>query len=502
MISNSFQMKMVQESDKANSGRTLVLFAHEKGKSWEVAKAPKAVKSFLDGLRRDAVKFSDLKKAPLYRETHSHGFKNILILGYGQDLGLESLRRAAAQAFQSLKSQNIDSHLYHVAGLAAGTKKLEDLAHAMAEAFTLSDYVFDELKSKNDDKFAVKNIFCMADGKSTKSFEKAYEQGVLLSESVNVARWLGDNPGNIMTPVKLAESAQKFAKGTKLKVTVWDKARIKKEGMGGLYGVNLGGGPDCRFIIMEYNGAAKSKKPVCFVGKGLTFDSGGISIKPSGGMEEMKYDMCGGASVIATMLAIAKLGLKVNAIGLVPSTENMPGPMANKPGDILTARNGKTVEVFNTDAEGRLILMDALSYASEKKPAAIFDAATLTGAVVVALGNSYTGVFTRDNKLMKKINDAADKAGEWVWHMPINDHHVSDMKGLHADLCNISSFKGAGSSTAAAFLEQFVDKDIPWAHFDIAGTAWNIGNRVNYCPKKGASGAIVRTFVELAKQYS
>ena len=168
--------------------------------------------------------------------------------------------------------------------------------------------------------------------------------------------------------------------------------------MGGLLGVSLGGGPDPRFIIMEYKGAAASKKPVCFVGKGLTFDSGGISIKPSSGMHEMKYDMCGGANVIGTMLAIARLKLKVNAVAYVPATENMPGPMANKPGDILTARNGKQVEVLNTDAEGRLILMDALSYACEKKPAIIFDAATLTGAVIMALGNSFTGVFTRDDK--------------------------------------------------------------------------------------------------------
>jgi leucyl aminopeptidase len=180
----------------------------------------------------------------------------------------------------------------------------------------------------------------------------------------------------------------------------------------------------------------------------------------------------------------------------------MPGPLANKPGDILVARNGKTVEVDNTDAEGRLILMDALSYATEQKPAAIFDAATLTGACVVALGNIYTGSFTRSEKVRKKIDEATKESGEWVWHMPICDFHLQDMKGTYADLNNISSTKGAGSSTAAAFLEQFVDKDIPWAHFDIAGTAWHTGNRLNYTPKKGATGVMIRTFVELAKLYS
>ncbi len=499
MFECSFKLSVASENDKQNSNRTLVLFAREKGKDWDIPKAPKELKSLIDGLRRDAMKLADLKKGILFRNTEN--YKNILVIGMDTDKGLESIRRGAASAYQYLKSQNIDSHLYHLGSLAGNHKKMDEVGQALAEAMALSDYVFDELKSKNE-KFVVKSTYALISKSSEKkSVENGIKTGLTLSECVNMARWFGDNPGNIMTPPKMAECAQKFAKGTKLKVTVWDKARIKKEKMGGLYGVNLGGGPDCRFIIMEYNGAAKSKKPVCFVGKGLTFDSGGISIKPSQGMEEMKYDMCGGATVIATMNAIARLGLKINAIGLVPSTENMTGPMANKPGDILTARNGKTVEVFNTDAEGRLILMDALAYASEKKPAVIFDAATLTGAVVVALGNSYTGVFTRDNKLMGKIQSSADSTGEWVWHMPINEHHVSDMKGTHADLCNISSFKGAGSSTAAAFLEQFVDKDIPWAHFDIAGTAWNIGNRLNYCPKKGASGAMVRTFVELAKKY-
>jgi leucyl aminopeptidase len=218
-------------------------------------------------------------------------------------------------------------------------------------------------------------------------------------------------------------------------------------------------------------------------------------------MEEMKYDMCGGAAVIATMLALAKLKAKVNVIGLVPSSENLPDGAALKPGDIFYARNGKSVEVFNTDAEGRLILADALSYGSELKPAAMFDAATLTGAILIALGNTHTGVFTRDRKLMGKIQGAADSSGELVWSMPLTDFHGDDMKGTHADLCNISNSRLAGSATAAAFLEQFVEPGIPWAHFDIAGTAWNVSGRFPYCPRKGASGIIVRTFVELAEGY-
>ncbi len=304
-----------------------------------------------------------------------------------------------------------------------------------------------------------------------------------------------------MTPDILAKKTVEAAKEVKVKATVWDKARIKKERMGGLLGVSMGSDQEPRFIVLEYNGAAKGKKPVIFVGKGLTFDCGGISIKPSANMEEMKYDMCGGANVIATVLAVAKLKLKVNVMGIVPATENMPGPSATKPGDIHTARNGKTFEVNNTDAEGRLILSDALVYACEQKPEIVIDAATLTGAMVIALGNTHTGYFTRNEKLKKTIEEAAKASGEWVWNMPLTDFHVQDMKGTYADLSNISAGKGAGSATAAAFLEQFVEEGIPWAHFDIAGTGWSVGNRLKYCPKKGASGAMIRTFVEIARSF-
>jgi leucyl aminopeptidase len=338
--------------------------------------------------------------------------------------------------------------------------------------------------------------------KAAVSLKAAFSEGLTLGSCVNFSRRLGDMPGNLMTPTILADSAVAAAKGVaNLKVTVWDKARIKKEKMGGLLGVSMGSDQEPRFIIMEYKGAAAAKKPLCYVGKGLTFDCGGISIKPSAGMEEMKYDMCGGANVIGALLAIAKLKLKVNAVGLVASTENLVNGSATKPGDVHTARNGKTFEVNNTDAEGRLILADALSYATELEPQMIVDAATLTGAMVVALGNTHTGYFTRNKALKTKVEAAANVSGEWVWNMPLTDFHVKDMKGTYADLSNISAGKGAGSATAAAFLEQFVGEGIPWAHFDIAGTGWAVGNRLPYAPKKGASGAMLRTFVELAKTY-
>jgi leucyl aminopeptidase len=504
------QIRTRKASETKNWPKTLVVIVRKSGKNTEALGADKEIASLIDTALEDGLSFSDLKKGVFLRGASPAGapFRHVLLLGVDEKFEeLEDVRRLAATTYACLKSNKAGSAAVIFAGVAKGFKLAANVAQAFTEGAILAAYEFNEYKTKPEKKDGAENkvegIDLVLDRKTNAAVvSKGVEAGATLAECVTLARQLGDTPGNLLTPEKLADFAVTEAKGTKLKVTVWDKARIKKEKFGGLLGVSLGSAVDPRFIIMEYNGGAKSKKPVCFVGKGLTFDSGGISIKPSGGMEEMKYDMCGGANVICAMLAIARLKLKVNAIGLVPSTENMPGPLANKPGDILVARNGKTVEVDNTDAEGRLILMDALSYATELKPAAIFDTATLTGAVVVALGNSYTGVFTRDHNVRKKISAAAEISGEAVWHMPINDHHVSDMKGTYADLNNISSFKGAGSSTAAAFLEQFVDKDIPWAHFDIAGTAWHTGNRLNYCPKKGATGVMIRTFVELAKAHS
>lgn len=440
-------------------------------------------------------------EAVTYREMNYAGFRHVVVVGLGKENAIdhESIRQSIAAAYDAVKALNVKEAAIHFDGLLTGKTSAAPFARATAEALMMASYTFDELKSKKSEAPEL-NIHVVT--KAAAAVKKSYEEGVILGSCVNFSRRLGDMPGNLMTPAILADHAVEAAKGTGLKVTVWDKARIKKEKMGGLLGVSNGSDQEPRFIIMEYKGAAASKKPVVFVGKGLTFDCGGISIKPSANMEEMKFDMCGGANVIGTLLAIAKLKLKVNVVGLVGSTENLVGPSATKPGDVHTARNGKTFEVNNTDAEGRLVLADALSYATELEPATIVDAATLTGAMVVALGNTHTGYFTRNSALKTKIEKSAVASGEWVWNMPLCDFHVKDMKGTYADLSNISSGKGAGSATAAAFLEQFVGEGIPWAHFDIAGTGWAVGNRLNYCTKKGASGVMIRTFVELAKAHS
>lgn len=501
---------LAQKTTLAQQNRqTMVVFiTQNKDKKPIVPKIDQDLDTLVNSTIQNKDFGAESKETLFFRNCLLAGAKHVLIVGLGKssEVSSESLRIAAATAYNQLKVQKVTEASLYLENLTKVIKDTSAISQALTEGLLLSEYEFSELKSQNskkkDDKKQLEEVTLLASGSAQlNSVKKGLDIGYIIADCTNFSRRLGDSPGNFMTPTTLANETIKKAKGTGLKVTAWDKARIKKEKMGGLLGVSLGSSQEPRFIIMEYKGAAASKKPVVFVGKGLTFDSGGISIKPAQNMDEMKYDMCGGANVIGAMLAIAKLKLKVNAIGLVPASENMPGPAANKPGDVLMARNGKSFEVLNTDAEGRLILADALCYASEQKPAAIFDAATLTGAILVALGNTHTGVFTRDKNLMGKIQKSADAAGELVWPMPLTDHHVEDIRGTHADWSNIGNSRLAGSSTAAAFLEQFVEDGIPWAHFDIAGTAWNVANRLPYCPKKGASGAIVRTFIELAKTF-
>ncbi len=429
-------------------------------------------------------------------------YQGVMLAGMGSEkFDQESWRQMGGALMKAIKANK----LTHVTFLFDGLESFlpQDLG-AMTEGLCLGAYDFNQLKTASKESSEVTFNF-VATAFKNKEYKTSFDQAQMVAESVNESRRLGDLPGNYLPPRVLALEAQKLFKGLpKTKVTVWDKKRIEKERMGGLLTVGKGSAEDPRFIIIEYKGAAVSEKPIVLVGKGLTFDSGGISIKPSAAMEEMKYDMCGAANVIGALHAVAKLGLKVNVVGLIASAENMPSHTAVKPGDVYTSRNGKTVEVNNTDAEGRLVLGEALVYASELSPQLIIDAATLTGAMAVALGNLYTGYFTKNSELKTTIEEAAKASGEWVWNMPLCSFHSEDMKGVYADLSNISSGKGAGSSTAAAFLEQFVGQDkkgnkIPWAHFDIAGTAWAVGNRLNYCPSKGASGVMVRTFLEIIK---
>ncbi|MCC6278741.1 MAG: leucyl aminopeptidase [Oligoflexia bacterium] len=445
------------------------------------------------------------KEALFFRSCNCSGFKNVLAVGLGakKSLNEEAVRIGAAIAAKTLVKEKVKSAALALQPLRKLTKTAEGAGRAVSEGFVLGAYKYEEMKSKKkDDKETSKSLsdlyLVLKDSPALKKFEKGVHVGLILAEATNFARDLGNAPSNYMTPTILADRAHEAAKGLGIKFKALGKKECQALKMGCFLGVNKGSHEEPRFIVMEYFGGKKSEKPIAFVGKGLTFDTGGISIKPSANLEDMKFDMCGGAAVIATIVAIARLKLKVNVVGLVPSTENMPGGGAIKPGDVLVAMNGKTVEVNNTDAEGRLILADALAYACDHySPRAIFDAATLTGACVIALGNVFSGFFTQDSKLLKQINESSQSSGERLWQLPLTEEYVDDMKGTYADLSNISSGKGGGSSTGAAFLSQFVTEGTPWAHFDIAPTAYSAG-RFAYNPDKGATGVIVRLFSQLA----
>ncbi|HED15070.1 MAG TPA: leucyl aminopeptidase [Gammaproteobacteria bacterium] len=301
-----------------------------------------------------------------------------------------------------------------------------------------------------------------------------------IAEGVEYTRELGDLPGNICTPAYLSRQARHLQQSLPIKVHILEHADLKKAGMGALLAVARGSRKKPRLIIMEYQGAPSTEQPIVLVGKGLTFDAGGISLKPGAKMDEMKYDMCGAASVLGTMQAIAKLAIPIHCIGIIPTSENLPDGNAYKPGDVITSLSGKTIEVLNTDAEGRLILCDALTYSRQFNPAVVIDIATLTGACVVALGGHASGLFSTDEELAQQLLVAGEQVHDRAWRMPLWDDYQEQLKSNFADLANVGGREG-GAITAARFLSSFTEK-LRWAHLDIAGTAWLSGS------KKGATG--------------
>ena len=322
------------------------------------------------------------------------------------------------------------------------------------------------------------------------------QNGVSIANAICFSRDIANSPGNVATPSYLAQSAVDISKRKNIKTTILDREEFTNMGMGALAGVAQGSDEPPKFIVIEYNNGG-NQRPKVIVGKGLTFDSGGISIKPASKMDEMKYDMCGATVVLGVFKAVSDLQPKINLVGIIPSTENLSGSKAYKPGDILSAYNGKTIEVLNTDAEGRLILADALSYASKHyNPEFILDFATLTGAVLVALGNIATGILGNDKALLKKIKKASKKSGEKVWELPLWSEYCKQVESTIADVKNTGAPGQAGTIAGAAFLKAFVNKDIPWVHFDIAGTAWGV-KPSNINPKGSATGWGIRLVLDL-----
>ncbi|HEX3736113.1 MAG TPA: leucyl aminopeptidase, partial [Solirubrobacterales bacterium] len=395
--------------------------------------------------------------------------ERLLVVGLGEreEPAAEKLRVLAALVADEAAKLEATS-------LAWALPTTEDDAAAVEAIVTgtiLGAYRFDRFKGGGDDepKARLESLTVLG----PEELAGAAETARVYSEAANRARDLQETPANFARPEDLAKRAEEIAAGAaKVTVEVFDGEAIRAKGMGGLAAVSQGGPVDPRLIVLRYTGGGEGPT-LGFVGKGVTFDTGGITLKPGAGMQEMKFDMSGGAAVLEAFAAIAELDLPIDLIAVVPSTENMPSGTAIKPGDVITQYNGKTVEVNNTDAEGRLILADALAYAIEQGAERIVDLATLTGAVLIALGSTYAAVISNDDELAAEISAAGEESGELVWRLPLHPEYKEMMKGKVADLSNLATKREAGTITAASFLEEFVD-GTPWAHVDIAGTAWDV----------------------------
>jgi leucyl aminopeptidase len=446
----------------------------------------------LDGSARgyiaDVLKGGDLEgalgKTLLLHKVPHLSAERILLVGLGRERDFHegAYRTALGAAAKALRGTGaVDATL----ALAELPLKKRDIGwkieHAVL-ALREGAYRFDKLKSKPAEHGkALRKVTLLVPRKNdVTEAETAVERAVAIAEGVALAKDLGNLPGNYCTPTYLGEQAAELGKRHGIKVEVFDLKGIEKLGMGSFLAVAQGSKQPPRFIVMDYRGGKRDEAPIALVGKGVTFDTGGISIKPAAEMDEMKFDMCGAASVLGTMKTIALMKLPLNVVGVVPATENMPGGNAIKPGDVVTTMSGQTVEILNTDAEGRLILCDALTYVEKYKPAAVVDIATLTGAMVIALGHVATGIFANSDPLARELIQAGDEAWDRGWHMPLWDDYQEGLKSNFADFPNIASRAG-GAITAACFLSRFA-KSFSWAHLDIAGTAWKSG------ADKGATG--------------
>jgi len=432
-----------------------------------------------------------LKKVALaHEDAPGGGQRRVLIAGLGNRdrFGPEEARVAAAAAAGRAKELGAVSLSWAAPGG-------DGIAAALVEGTLLKLYSFDRFKSKSGDDGDGGVESLEIAGESVDGDE--VERGRIAAVAANAARDLQNLPANVATPSFLAERATEIAdQHDALEVELFDRDAIAARGMGAFASVAQGSDVEPRLIVLRYRPSGAGGPHLGFVGKAVTFDTGGISIKPSAKMQEMKFDMSGGAAVIEAMAGIAELGVPVTITAVVPSTENMPSGHSVKPGDIVTAMNGKTIEVNNTDAEGRLILADALCYAIEQGAERIVDLATLTGAILVALGHTYAGLFSNDDDWCAEVTAAGDASGEVGWRMPLHPEYFELTKGQYADLTNAAEQRVAMSSYAAEFLRQFVD-DTPWVHIDIAGTAW--GMTRNYVGK-GASGFGTRLLIELASR--
>ncbi len=424
---------------------------------------------------------------------------HLLLVGLGKEKAVDgqSLRHAASSAARAARDLGCRGVTFVLPDGRGSAFRADNLAEALVEGTVQGMYRFETYKKKPSED-GIDQLTLLVGESDLKRARRGADEGRVLGEAVTFARQLGNEPGNTATPTFLAEEAARIAEENGLGLRVLEEADMRALGMGSLLGVSQGSSQPAKLIILTYEPKKRGKKrpeTIAIVGKGLTFDTGGVSIKPSAKMEDMKFDMCGGAAVLGAMQAVAGLQVGVRVVGLVPASENMCGGNSYKPGDILKAMNGTTIEVRNTDAEGRLILADALAYATSKmrpKPKAIVDLATLTGACVVALGDGHAALVSNHDGLADELLDASQTSGDALWRMPINDGYRAQLDSPYADVSNLGS-PGAGTLTAAAFLEKFTGK-VPWAHLDIAGMAWT-AKKSGYF-STGATGFGVRVIAK------
>jgi len=409
----------------------------------------------------------------------------VLLVGCGKEkeFGLRQFKKACKDGFQALNDSGAHDAVSYLCDLPVKQRSTAENVRFATETALHGEYKYTTTRSKNGNHGANlhKVIFNVSDKNAIKTAQLALQIARAIATGSNTARELGNLPANVCTPTFLANSAQKNARQVKgMKVKVLKQAEIEKLQMGAFLSVAKGSRQPPRLIVIEYQGGKKGDKPHVLVGKGVTFDAGGISIKPAAAMDEMKFDMCGAASVLGTMTTVGELQLPLNVVAIVPTCENLPDGNANKPGDVVTSMSGQTIEVLNTDAEGRLILCDALTYSERYSPKAVIDVATLTGACVVALGKHPCGLLSNDDKLTASLLQSGERSHDRAWHMPLWEEYQEQLKSNFADMANIGG-RDAGTITAACFLARFTEK-LKWAHLDIAGVAWDSGS------KKGATG--------------
>ncbi|MCW5621838.1 MAG: leucyl aminopeptidase [Burkholderiales bacterium] len=440
----------------------------------------RASKGFLSGVLKHGDLEGRVGSSLLLHNVPGVAATRVLLVGLGKraEFGSRAYRDAMRSAVRALTDSGATSAAAYLAQVPLADRDVRWALQQAAAVASDASYRFDQLKSKKPDRRGLKTLALQAD--DARNGAAAVGRGAAIGAGVSLAKDLGNLPSNICTPTYLARRAQELARRHKLECQVLDEREMEKLAMGALLAVTRGTREPAKLIVLHYRGAGRKDKPVALVGKGITFDTGGISIKPSAEMDEMKYDMSGAGSVLGTLEAVARMKLAVNVVGIIAACENMPGGNAVKPGDIVTSMSGQTIEILNTDAEGRLVLADALTYAERFEPAAVIDIATLTGACVIALGSVASGLYSNDEGLAHELLDAGQQSWDRAWQMPLWPDYDEQIKSPFADVANVGG-RPAGSVTAACFLARFARK-FRWAHLDIAGTAWRSGK------DKGSTG--------------